>query len=116
MPTWSPKSTRSTMRPTKRFGQPSSSGTPPGPSCHSQRANLSTSSPVSPPNSSASSPASSGTRWIAIVSAPLATRNVRFLSEMPARKRGGWMLHWVANPIRQPARSPPAATVAMNIG
>ena len=49
-------------------------------------------------------------------SAPRATRKVRFLSEMPARKRGGWMLHWVANPIRQPASSSPAATVAMNIG
>src|SRR4051794_11463568 len=57
-----------------------------------------------------------GTRWIAMLSAFIATPNVWFLSEMPATKRGGWMLHWVANPIRQPERSPPAATVAMNIG
>ena len=50
------------------------------------------------------------------MSAPFATRKVRFLSEIPARKRGGWMLHCVAKPIRQPARSSPAVTVAMNIG
>lgn len=49
-------------------------------------------------------------------SACRATRNVRFFSEMQTRNRGGLTLHWVANPTRQPARSPRAVTVTMNIG
>ncbi len=51
-----------------------------------------------------------------MTSARRATRNVRFLSDRQTRKRGGLMLHWVANPMRQPDRSPSAATVTMNIG
>jgi PAS domain S-box-containing protein len=71
---WSPASMRSSTRPTKRFGQASSSGVPPGPGRHAQRANLSTSSPVSPPNSSASSVAYSGTKCTPSRSTPAATR------------------------------------------
>jgi hypothetical protein len=42
---------------------------------------------------------------------------VWFLPESPTRKRGGVMLICVANPIRQPERSPsPATVVTMNIG
>ena len=62
---WSPPSMRSSTRPTKRLGQPSSSGVPPGPGRHAQRSNLSISSPVSPPNSSTRSSASSGTKCTA---------------------------------------------------
>lgn len=57
-----------------------------------------------------------GTKWTARALARMATRQVRFLSERQTRKRGGSMLHWVAKPSRQPARSSPARVVAMNIG
>ena len=52
---WSPAGIRSRIRPANQFGQSSRTGVPPGPACHAQRSNLSTSSPVSEPNSSASS-------------------------------------------------------------
>jgi hypothetical protein len=41
---------------------------------------------------------------------------VWFVLEMQAQYRGGSMLHCVANPMRHPDRSPPAATVTMNSG
>src|SRR3712207_8905996 len=44
--TWSPSPSRSRTRPTNQFSQAARIGTPSGPSLHSQRANLSTSSPV----------------------------------------------------------------------
>ena len=50
-------------------GQASSSGMPPGPGRHAQRSNLSTSSPVSPPNSSTGPPPAPGTKWTASSSA-----------------------------------------------
>ena len=65
---------RSSTRPTKRFGQPSSSGTPPGPASHATRANLSTSSPVSPPNSSARPGRAPGTKCTPSSSRPAPTR------------------------------------------
>src|SRR5438874_1111053 len=49
------------MRAANQLAQDSSTGTASGPGVHSQRANLSASSPVSPPNSSASGPPSAGT-------------------------------------------------------
>ena len=50
------------------------------------------------------------------MSAFSATLYVWFLSLMQTMNRGGWMLAWVAKPTRQPDRSPPLATVTVNIG
>src|SRR4051812_7694564 len=91
-------------------------GTPSGPSCQAQRANLSTSSPVSPPNSSASALAWAGTECTAKTSASCPRRYVRLLCERPMRNRGGSMLSCVAKPIRQPRGSPSTLVVTMNIG
>lgn len=60
--------------------------------------------------------ASLGTMWTTSVSAFSATANVRFLSDRHTKNRGGSMLHWVANPTKQPAIRSPAAAVTMNIG
>src|SRR5207302_442456 len=51
-PQWSPKGTRSSTRPANQSSSPARIGAPSGPGRQSQRANLSTSSPVSPPNRS----------------------------------------------------------------
>jgi hypothetical protein len=36
--------------------------------------------------------------------------------ERPTRKRGGWMLAWLAKPTRQPAAVPSTCVVTTNIG
>jgi hypothetical protein len=79
---------------------------------------LSTSSPVSDPNSAASSRSRGArdSRWTAITEDRIATGYVWFFSEMQARKRAGWMLVWVVKPTRQPDRSPSAQAVTTNIG
>ena len=70
-------------------GSPRGSGGRAGPRVHPQRASLSISSPVSPPNSSTRSRRSRGTACTASAVASRARRYVRFLRDRHARKRPG---------------------------
>src|SRR4051812_43447152 len=104
------------MRPANHLGQSSSTGAPSGPGVHRTCENLSTSSPVCSPNRLASSPCSHDGKWTTSVVADDATRYVWFLFDSHTMNRPGSIEHWLANPTRQPARSPPAAVVTISIG
>ena len=87
-----------------------------GPRCHAQRSNLSMSSPVLPPNSSASSACARGMRCTASASAISARRYVRFSRDRQARKRGGSKLR-LGGEADHAAFTPIAlAAVTMNSG
>ncbi len=103
-PTWSPMSNRSTTGPANHAALSVRIGRPCGPECQLHRANLSTSSPVCAPNRRPMSWRSRTRTWTARCCAVAATSNVWLCFDSHARKRGGWMLIWDANPTKQPAR------------
>ena len=111
-PRWSPGSRRSRTLPANHLGHPLSTGVrPSGPGCQRQRENLSMSSPVCSPNSFANPALVVPRAWTTTRSARAAMRKVWFSFEIPTYQRGGWMLHWVAKPTRQPARPCSVAAV-----
>ena len=91
-------------------------GAPPGPGCHRQRSNLSTSEPLRAPNRRANPTWSRVSRWTASTVPAAATSVVWLVLDNHTMNRGGEMLHCAANPTRQPARRSPSAHVTTYIG